>query len=548
MARIIPDGWRETGATGAARREIDTLALLERGLPDHYTVYHAVHFTNVEQGYSIYGDIDFAVVGPHGQVLLIEQVSGFLDETGDGLHKKTSGRPRNVAVHIGQSVQKLQARLLKRLGQEEVRVEYLLYCPDYTVRQPEAAGVAPERVIDSTRRDQLVSIVETTTNAASPADEPQQVHRFLRDIIQLQPDTGALIGQTRRAVTRIAGGLAHWARQLEFEPFRLHVIGTAGSGKTQLALAEYRAALLRGQRPLYVCFNRPLADHVGAIAPEGGLVCTFHSLCEQVLRAAGTTPDFNQRDAFTAVIDAAGRLPVPDALRFDTVVVDEGQDFSAAWRDQVMRHATPDARITWLEDPMQNLYDMPTVPLPGWVTLHAHTNYRSPRNIVRMLQELVPEDQRIDARGPVASADIDVLVYGDQDSLIEHTKKAVSHCLASGFKREDIAIVSFRGRENSVLLNLDHLGPHPLRGFTGSYDLFGQAEYSEGEVLIESVYRFKGQSAPAIVFTEIDFATLDERTRRKLFVGATRAMLKLVLVMSRRAHEQWKTPAMEPQA
>ena len=37
-----------------------------------------------------------------------------------------------------------------------------------------------------------------------------------------------------------------------------------------------------------------------------------------------------------------------------------------------------------------------------------------------------------------------------------------------------------------------------------------------------------------MVFTEIDFEALDERAVRKLFVGATRATMKLVLVMSER--------------
>jgi len=37
------------------------------------------------------------------------------------------------------------------------------------------------------------------------------------------------------------------------------------------------------------------------------------------------------------------------------------------------------------------------------------------------------------------------------------------------------------------------------------------------------------------VLAEIDFDTLDEKTVRKLFVGATRAGMKLVLVLSERA-------------
>jgi hypothetical protein len=38
-----------------------------------------------------------------------------------------------------------------------------------------------------------------------------------------------------------------------------------------------------------------------------------------------------------------------------------------------------------------------------------------------------------------------------------------------------------------------------------------------------------------VIFTEIDFEALDDRAVRKLFVGMTRARLKLVLVMSERA-------------
>ncbi len=67
MARILPDGWRELSVTGGAQREIETLALLEAGLPDDYTVYHAVHWTAMDGRYAIYGEVDFAVVNRAGE-------------------------------------------------------------------------------------------------------------------------------------------------------------------------------------------------------------------------------------------------------------------------------------------------------------------------------------------------------------------------------------------------------------------------------------------------------------------------------------------------
>lgn len=91
---------------------------------------------------------------------------------------------------------------------------------------------------------------------------------------------------------------------------------------------------------------------------------------------------------------------------------------------------------------------------------------------------------------------------------------------------------------------LGHTGPgqieraHALTSFTGAYDLLGDPIYREGGLLAQSVYRFKGQSAPAVNFTEIDFEQVDDLVLRKLFVGMTRARLKLVMVLSDRARQQ----------
>ena len=55
-----------------------------------------------------------------------------------------------------------------------------------------------------------------------------------------------------------------------------------------------------------------------------------------------------------------------------------------------------------------------------------------------------------------------------------------------------------------------------------------------GELLIDSVRRFKGQSAAAVVLTECDLQVLDQMGRRFLFVGLTRARLHLEWVVSPR--------------
>ena len=116
MANVVPHGWREYAVTGAAQREIETLDALARGLSDDYTVYHAVHWSNAERGYAIHGEIDFVVVNRAGDLLLIEQKSGFLEEGPGGLAKRYAEKTKSVPVQMARSLAAIQAKLHARPG------------------------------------------------------------------------------------------------------------------------------------------------------------------------------------------------------------------------------------------------------------------------------------------------------------------------------------------------------------------------------------------------------------------------------------------------
>ena len=538
MAQIIPSGWRELTATGGAQRELETLARLAAELPDTYAVYHGVHWTRIDKTVSTYGEVDFIVLAPDGRVLLIEQKAGFLDETVDGLVKAYPGKNKHVASQITRSVTALSGRF-SRTG-ERLSIDYLLFCPDYLVKRPLLAGLEPARIVDSSRQAHLATIIQTILPAGETLPQRANVERFLGEVLELIPDPGTAVGQAAVLVSRMSSGLATTARQLEFTPFRLRVLGTAGSGKTQLALAECHDAVKAGLRALYVCFNRPLADHVRRLMPEAVEVTSFHLLADRFAREHGVVPDYNDAGIWRLLEEQLLYGSVPEHWRYDVIVIDEGQDFTPHWRDAVLRLLHAQGRAVWLEDPMQNLYDRRPVALDGWVTLRANTNYRSPRDVVDLLRRLGDDGSSapsIVGASPFETAQVDFLTYrtGDTADMFAKTKEAVTICLDAAFGLHDISLVSFEGRNRSSLLGLDGLGTHTLRSFTGQYDETGSPVMREGDLLAESVYRFKGQTAAAVVFTEIDFLALDTLCWRKLFVGMTRARLKLVLVLSDQA-------------
>jgi len=257
-----------------------------------------------------------------------------------------------------------------------------------------------------------------------------------------------------------------------------------------------------------------------------------------------------------ALVEALDRLP---SLRFDCIIIDEGQDFQEGWAENLLRFlkpagsfaseraptseefasklapTIPGGRAWCLEDPMQNLYGRERVRLAGWVSIRSDVNYRSPKDILDTLNRMLPLEHPVEAGSPLSGSEVEIVSYTDTADLIAKTVSAVTDCIRAGFKRQHIAVISYRGREHSKLAPYDRLGPYALRAPTGRYDLLGNPVYTEGEVLIDSVLRFKGRAAPCVVLTEIDFEALDQAAVRRIFVGATRATMKLTLVVSEAA-------------
>ena len=138
----------------------------------------------------------------------------------------------------------------------------------------------------------------------------------------------------------------------------------------------------------------------------------------------------------------------------------------------------------------------------------------------------------IEGLGPHAGELPDPIVFDSAGALNACTIQAIDRCLARGFALDDIAVISMRGRERSQLQGIDTLGAWALRRFTGTFDAGGAPVWTVGALLVESVRRFKGQAAAAVVLTECDFAELSHINRRLLFVGLTRARVHLEWVIS----------------
>lgn len=86
MAQLIPASPQAHAAHPSAIREIETLEVLARELPDEYRIFHGVYWTRLKDRFTIYGEVDFAVVAPSGLDTFADQVAGSATPPCDGTH------------------------------------------------------------------------------------------------------------------------------------------------------------------------------------------------------------------------------------------------------------------------------------------------------------------------------------------------------------------------------------------------------------------------------------------------------------------------------
>jgi hypothetical protein len=519
------------------QRERDVLELLELGLPAGYELFHNVDWSRSTESRQQVGEIDIAVVAPSGYLLLVEVKLGAIDEDESGLFERRA--QCDEALDVGRRLRRSHSVILSRLidddGLSQVRVGTLLVLPDHRVEASVLAGSA-ERLVDAAGYPDLCQRVRDLMPLdAFPLETREHLLAFLSKRFSVLPDVSARIGQFKRLSTSMSPGLATWVPAIEHQSGLFVIEASAGSGKTQLALALMRQAHRDGQRCAYVCYNQALADHMARIAPASAKIMTFHEACVEHAQRSGIEPDFARsgvHDELAAHLVAATASMTP---RWDLLIIDETQDFESEWVQALGALLKAGGRTYLMGDARQRIHWRDGFVAESAVHIRCMDNFRSPRKVVEAINLLRLTDQPIVSRSAFVGRLPGFVDYPAQSgSALALVEARVRELLREGFKPAHIAVLTY-GRSGSEVLGQDKIAGLRTRRFTGRYDGTGNALWSDGTLLVETLDRFKGQSAPAVILCEIDFEQVTEIERRKLFVGMSRAQVRLDCVLSERA-------------
>jgi hypothetical protein len=539
LARIVPSDISKLALSGVHTSEVDTLQILKSGLPNDFTVFHGVHWAHEYKAWSHFGEIDFVVLNRSGELLFIEQKDGALVESADGLIKHYTDGDKDVGQQIHRSIDKMREKFKWQHGKKyKLALDYLIYCPDYKVTKVNAAGLNMDRVVDSIAKDGLCKRIESVLGLGVDTRDGlyETVEGFFYQTFDLVPDIHAHIGAQDRQFVRQSGSLASILTSLEMTPYRLKIDGSAGCGKSLFARRFLERAASQGRKVLLVCYNRPLADLLKDSVGEAGTVNTFYGFCDDFLQTRGQRLDFSTMRTdpgfWGKVQEQVMGEELDDECKYDTLIVDEGQDYESDWFEILRLFLRDDADILWLEDPDQNLQSRVPVHLDGFVGFRSRVNYRSPESISRFILDTLPisfeQGNDLPGLGVIVHEFEDV---SDQQKIVG---KIVQRLMRQGFLVQDIVVLTCRGVQSSIFSDLDEVGGIGLQKFTGEYDSTGKQLMTEGALLFDSVYRFKGKESAAVILVDIDPKSEHlEQAERLLYCGLTRATLRVELLVNK---------------
>ena len=542
MASLEPDKYQQV-QNRYKNDELSTVEFLAEQLAESCVVFHSVDWLHARRYDVAVGEIDICVVGPAGKVVIIEQKNGPLKHTEEGALVKLYG---NKAKNPNDQIVRARNGLLNAWGKthkKQLMITPLIYLPDHKIPSDAALAADLACVVDANNKGQLAHIVARYLGPEVAPTEASNKHKesvlsFFRNELDLVPCVGALLEHQELHYTKHQNRSANVIKQLSFSPRHLLIEGRAGSGKTQLAMELFSDALERGLKPLYLCYNRPLADElqrlnshdVGIISNIDRFIHSFMSEHAEVDVSGKATGD-----AYKNLRDLALTIKPSDAWLFNVLIIDEGQDFDTLMFNCAKHFLSDNAEITVLRDLQQNVYQK-GFELKPTVTYALNTNYRCSNEIVAFTDALLGTDIVQTSEGlsfgNSSGVGTSIQHYACGQDYVEPLIKLVHQHLAQGYTLDDIVILVGKGQEHSWLMQQSQLAAWSLRRFTRDYDEQGQQIYSAGELLVETVYRFKGKQKPVVIVTELEFDHWNNKVESLLYTACTRAKLSLNVLIS----------------
>lgn len=508
-------------------------------LPGDYNCYYSRSWHEADRdGAEFDGEADFIVAHAEHGLLFLEVKGGRVscrEADGQWLSEDRDGFKFRIKNPLSQA-RSSKHHFLKRLNASRalsgrfVRARHGAILPGSARPRRALAPDAPLEIIafgdDMETLDRW--IVRRMTEGddhrenALGLDGLRALEELLASHFELRAHIGISLADDARTIERLTAEQS-WILDSLADNKEMAISGGAGSGKTVLAVEKATRSAADGRRTLLTCYNAPLAAHLRTICQgnAGLVVASFHALCRAFAHKAGVElPSDGDQSVFDhllpeALVEAVSNNP---DLGFDTVIIDEGQDFRDSWL-HALRLTINDPETGGFYvfyDDNQRLFS----PEKGFIdalpasSIALTRNLRNTRRIHALMAKWYQGRRSIPA-GPEGEP-VGTMACRNGEMALAHLNERISQMLNSGqVAPGQIAVLSGTGDA------LTALGERIAGKPTCRAD-----DVRPDHIVLDTVRRFKGLSRPCIFLIGIEGLTDPEL----IYVATSRANVLLEII------------------
>lgn len=504
-------------------------------VPDDYVCYYSRSWHQADTDGAEYdGEADFILAHAQYGLLFIEVKGGrvscreedeqWLSTDRDGFRFKIKNPIAQARTSKHHFLKRLNDN--RRLGRRFIRARHAAVLPGSA--KP-ARALGPDAPLDiiafGDDMDTLGKwLVDRIREGGDAREQPlgldgmHALDELVTGHFELRAHIGTSLAEDAQVIERLTAEQAWLLDSLE-DNREMAISGGAGSGKTVLAIEKAFRSSADGRRTLLTCFNAPLANYLKELCKDRQnlVVASFHSICRTIAEQSGTPlplnsgPEYFETSLPEALVEAVTSSP---ELGFDTVIIDEGQDFRDSWLNALrlcLRDINGEFYVFYDDNQRLFAQDDTFIRALPQSSISLTRNLRNTRKIHSLMSRWY-QGKSNRAAGPEGEA-VGAIGVKRPDLAFARLNERVAHLVRSGQATPgQIAVLT--GRASDVEAGLFRIA--------GAETCRADNIHPE-RIIFDTVRRFKGLSRPCVFVVGIE----DIREPELVYVATSRANLLL---------------------
>jgi hypothetical protein len=517
----------------------DSLARLE----DRWAVFHSVAWQSLRGGVQADGEADFVLAHPEHGIVLLEVKGGNVSVMdGQWFSVDTStGQKHRIKNPVKQALDSKYAlvRYLDELDPplKGMPIVHGVVFPTGSVDQSIGMAVPRDIVWDGgDLRDPEHAMTRLLKHWGGKAkitgSQMRQLRQLLAPTYQIRPRLRNVIAEAGEQLLKLTDEQIRALNGLRRNR-RAIVYGSAGTGKTVLAIERARRLSEEGFSVLLTCYNGPLGEFLADAVRESASVTagSFHSVCLRLMKEAGMrvprspSQEWWRTDAPDLMLRAAEKT----GRNFDAIVVDEGQDFAPGWFEglTILLSDLETGPFYVFADTQQAIYLKDWTPPGEWPAFDLDVNCRNTLPIaVQVAKIFGTKPNSLGATGP----DPRFVVADSEEDAVDLLLGSIKHLIRE--EMVDPSQIAIIGGSRDLINELHSLS-------AGSRIV----PMGQKGVVAETIHRFKGMESD-VLYVLLSGLDLSSKGGRALaYVAMSRARSVLMVLGSKRQAKELGWPS-----